>query len=740
MLASARTAQGEPNISLWLPGGVYPKEHSKRMQEGIAPPTPSALAVDHVQVHSNSTSPALEGPLRAQLAGVHAAGGIPPTPSAFAVDHVQVHSNSTAPALEGPLRAQLAGAHAASGMESAIGASAIDAVSMNSADKVVASFPTPTPAKQSQPSWRVWADGHFFYSEQDDRNVIIGVLYFLFILLMFWAKHTTCDAYVMPAINVFMDKMRASERPWLQRWGEEAVAGATICAFGCNGPELFTNFVSLYTGSDAGIGTVVGSELFNLLIISGATVMATRSLPLQLDVAPFTRDVFFYGVSMALLYWILSDKKVEFWESLVLLTASVLYVGAVYFTTDVAEMVWGAKAAPNRQLSDQPDRQPSDQSARQLLDEAARQPSKPRRRKSSSFHGVEVQVEKIIHNRMTDAKHSNVKMDSTDFGKEAGIDVASTKPSRKHSRRPSLGPQLDDAQDGVPEAPTLLYNDLKEVVVLSEGVMELEFCPSVLEHVTLRLKCATSVERDALLAMIREHSLGRPWEHEYDSSVFFAFSRFKHALTGEDSIVEKLLAFPELFINVFLMGTLSMVDVKDIRKEELWPLCFLGGMVWLALQSYLVLEAVDCIHYHIDAIPTAYMGITILAVGTSFPNAVASVILAQQGKPDAAIANMLGSNVQNVFLAMAMPWAFYSAQSLSFGAIDIDVAGINQGIVWMMGTLALFLLLALWTPTFTLLKSHGILLVLIYVAYLVDATVDQFFIDDCPSLMSGFLC
>ena len=36
--------------------------------------------------------------------------------------------------------------------------------------------------------------------------------------------------------------------------GVEAVAGATICALGCNGPEMFTNLISLYTGSDAGQG------------------------------------------------------------------------------------------------------------------------------------------------------------------------------------------------------------------------------------------------------------------------------------------------------------------------------------------------------------------------------------------------------------------------------------------------------------------------------------------------------
>ena len=55
-------------------------------------------------------------------------------------------------------------------------------------------------------------------------------------------------------------------------------------------------------------------------------------------------------------------------------------------------------------------------------------------------------------------------------------------------------------------------------------------------------------------------------------------------------------------------------------------------------------------------------GITVCAIGTSFPNAVASVLMAQQNKPAAAIANALGSNVQNVFLAMALPWVFRSGK------------------------------------------------------------------------------
>jgi len=447
-------------------------------------------------------------------------------------------------------------------------------------------------------------------------------------------------------------------------------------------------------------------------------------------------------VSMVLLYWTLYDQVVEFSESLTLLAAAMVYLVAVYFTTDVAEMILGAKAAlPSSTIpSTSPTKQISDQSERQVSDSSDLPSFDAMRRRQSSFHGVEVQVEAVIHNHMTDAVNPlKMNMDAMSFDREAGIDIASAK-SPRIVKRPSFGPQLEDMQDGVQGGPSLQYKDLKEVVVLSEGVIELEFCPHAWEHVTLRLKCETSAKRDELLAKIREHSLGRPWEHEYDPSVFFAFTRFKHGLTGDYNIVEKLLAVPELFIGLCLMSTLSLVDVKDIRKEDRWLICFLGGMTWLAFESYFMLGACDCIHYHIPSIPTSYLGFTILAVGTSFPNAVASVILAQQGKPAAAVANALASNVQNVFLAMAFPWAFFSAQSLNFGAVPLDVDGVSQGVVWMLGTLALLLLLALWTPSFTLSKSHGILLILVYVAYVVDVTVDQFLIDVCPSLVTGFLC
>merc|ERR1712226_1639422 len=53
------------------------------------------------------------------------------------------------------------------------------------------------------------------------------------------------------------------------------------------------------------------------------------------------------------------------------------------------------------------------------------------------------------------------------------------------------------------------------------------------------------------------------------------------------------------------------------------------------------------------------LGVTLGAIGTSLPNAMGSIIMSKQGKSAASIGNAFGSNVQNVFLAMAGPWIIY---------------------------------------------------------------------------------
>merc|ERR1712113_289033 len=225
---------------------------------------------------------------------------------------------------------------------------------------------------------------------------------------------------------------------------------------------------------------------------------------------------------------------------------------------------------------------------------------------------------------------------------------------------------------------------------------------------------------------IREYSLGRPWIHKYDASIFSAFDHLAHTWKSKDrGIVAKILVIPEFIIDLFLRGTLFLVDVKDIRREGRWPLCFLGAMCWLAIFSFFMLEVANQINYNIPAIPISFLGITVCAIGTSFPNAVASILMAQQNKPAAAIANALGSNVQNVFLAMALPWFIYLANT-GYKPIAQNVAGITEGVSWMMATLVLVVFFVLLPQVCALNKFNGVVLIAVYFLYLSLTSAETF--------------
>jgi Ca2+/Na+ antiporter len=553
-----------------------------------------------------------------------------------------------------------------------------------------------------------------------EPNYLFGGLWFLVIALMFFAQHHTCDAYFVPAINVFVDKMRESKNPWLQRWGELSVAGATICALGCNGPELFSNLISLYTHSDAGIGVVVGSEIFNLLVIVGCSTLAAPKTPLALERLPFTRDCIAYAISIGLLYWALLDKKVEFYESCILLAAAVGYVTVVYFTKDL-EPLFGIVA---RKLSFQGEAD-TKYSGSSITPTNEVEGSFYKEAHNACPAGIPVKVQEIRHGSMVDGR--------THQQEETFVDVTTNDATLKLIS-PNEGFHLVSAQDVTLLGPSIPYKGLTSMTLTGANTIECIFATGalhglVMKEVTLVMECETGTDRNKLLEELQKKTVREiPVISGYNATVFGGIEHFRHLLHNPDiSIFIKVVyGIPELLIDSCLRLTLFKVDIKDRDKENRWPLCFAGAMFWLAAFSYCMLECANQIHFNIRAIPVSFLGITVCAVGTSFPNAVASVILSSENKPAAAIANALGSNIQNVFLAMAMPWVIYQCQATNFADIPQEVAGISEGVAWMVLTLLLLVLFVLIPPICALTKFWGWLLNLMYVVYLIDIGGETF--------------
>lgn len=58
---------------------------------------------------------------------------------------------------------------------------------------------------------------------------------------------------------------------------------------------------------------MVGSELFNMLVIVGAVCLCSAQ-GLVLDWRPLAREVGFFMASLLLLIFVLSDGRVELWQ------------------------------------------------------------------------------------------------------------------------------------------------------------------------------------------------------------------------------------------------------------------------------------------------------------------------------------------------------------------------------------------------------------------------------------------
>jgi Ca2+/Na+ antiporter len=84
---------------------------------------------------------------------------------------------------------------------------------------------------------------------------------------------------------------------------------------GASSPEMFTSFIALFINHSAiGVGTVVGSEIFNHMIICAGSVMYSTTGVLQLDKRIVSRDVMAYFTSLIVLIWALKGDYILLWE------------------------------------------------------------------------------------------------------------------------------------------------------------------------------------------------------------------------------------------------------------------------------------------------------------------------------------------------------------------------------------------------------------------------------------------
>ena len=116
----------------------------------------------------------------------------------------------------------------------------------------------------------------------------------------------------------------ASQLARLFGWSERVI-GLTIVSAGTGLPEVVASLGSSIRGrSDVAIGNVIGSNLFNILMILGLSGLFTP-LPVQPEL--IASDCWWMlGVTVVLLPILMNGKRVHRWEGGVLLSTYIVYL------------------------------------------------------------------------------------------------------------------------------------------------------------------------------------------------------------------------------------------------------------------------------------------------------------------------------------------------------------------------------------------------------------------------------
>lgn len=107
----------------------------------------------------------------------------------------------------------------------------------------------------------------------------------------------------------------------------EAVIGLTVIAIGTSLPELVTSVIAAYKGASAvALGNVLGSNIFNLLLIGGVTaVIAPGTIPGEITNYGLPLLI---AISVLLMIFAATGRRITRWEGAVLL---VIYMVQLFY-------------------------------------------------------------------------------------------------------------------------------------------------------------------------------------------------------------------------------------------------------------------------------------------------------------------------------------------------------------------------------------------------------------------------
>ncbi|XP_039227126.1 sodium/potassium/calcium exchanger Nckx30C isoform X10 [Drosophila yakuba] len=509
-----------------------------------------------------------------------------------------------------------------------------------------------------------------FTKEQLENGAVI--LHIIGVIYMFVALAIVCDEFFVPSLDVIIEKLGITDD----------VAGATFMAAGGSAPELFTSVIGVFVSfDDVGIGTIVGSAVFNILFVIGMCALFSKTV-LSLTWWPLFRDCSFYSISLLVLIYFFRDNRIFWWEALILFT---IYIGYVAF------MKWN------------------------------------------------VQVETCVKKMITKNKGNAANSSETSMATQPGGSVTSRAASETRSGPP--GSSNAGATGKVDEKATQLHAIASLKVLLDATKPQRGGATtSAANHVKINLKETTLADRPNgnIDTTLDSPSLSGRRPSWIEQRVKIQTRKFSiKAPEIEDEPEPLSMAWPDtarkrltyvLVAPLLVPMWLTLPDTRTPRGKRFFPVTFIGSIVWIAAFSYLMVWWAN-VAGDTARIPPEVMGLTFLAAGTSIPDLITSVIVARKGFGDMAVSSSVGSNIFDVTVGLPIPWLLYG---IIYGApVEVNSVGMVCSIT-ILFMMLVFVVMSIACFRWRMNKGLGFTMFLLYFAFVAVSLMFEYDVITCP--------
>ncbi|XP_036290055.1 sodium/potassium/calcium exchanger 2 isoform X3 [Pipistrellus kuhlii] len=563
------------------------------------------------------------------------------------------------------------------------------------------------------------------FSLEDRRKGAI-LLHVIGMIYMFIALAIVCDEFFVPSLTVITEKLAISDD----------VAGATFMAAGGSAPELFTSLIGVFIAhSNVGIGTIVGSAVFNILFVIGMCALFSREI-LNLTWWPLFRDVSFYIIDLIMLIIFFLDNFIMWWESLLLLTAYFVYVIFMKFNVQVErwvkQMISRNKvvkvAAPEAQAKGSKTVLELGCSARQLKVATGGDLSQTQRREQQSK--PENKAKPRLQRGGSSASLHNSLMRNSIFQLMIHTLDPLAEELGSYGKLKYYDTMTEEGR--FREKASILHKIAKKKCQVDENERQ-NGAANHVEKIELPNSTSTEVE------MTTSSDASEPVQNGNLSHGIEAVEAQQTAETGDEEEDQPLsLGWPSnprkqvtflIVLPIVFPLWLTLPDVRKPSARKFFPITFFGAITWIAIFSYLMVWWAHQVGETIG-ISEEIMGLTILAAGTSIPDLITSVIVARKGLGDMAVSSSVGSNIFDITVGLPLPWLLFTMIH-RFQPVAVSSNGLFCAIV-LLFIMLLFVILSIALCKWRMNKVLGFIMFGLYFVFLVLSVLLEDRILECP--------